>query len=152
MRTAPATSSIVPPLTGQRSFPRRRVRAVFDIPRRRVRAVFDSLITLVLVKHDESETQLQVSDDGDPIGAVWIHRTPVLVDPKNRGRFLVVTLTRTLAQQKGLSLRLLDRARFLPEERADLEDAIATAARSRRRMTGQSDNRPTWSGGRNVYA
>lgn len=125
-------------------------RRSFD--RRRRDRVFDSLTCLVLVKHAESATEIQVSDDGDPIGAIWMHKTPVLVDPKNRGRFLVVTMTRTMAQQKGLSLCILDRSRFLPEEIADLEDAVATARRARERMSGRSNNRPTWSGGRNVYA
>lgn len=138
---ATITATIIPTAPDRRSFPRRRVRAVFD-----------SLTCLVLIKHDESPTQLQVSDDGDPIGAVWIQKTPVLVDPKNRGRFLVVTLPRTMAQQKGLYLSLIDRERFLPEERADLDDAIQAAKRARERMSGRSNNRPTWSGGRNVYA
>lgn len=135
------TARIVPQHSGQRSFARRRVRAVYD-----------SLICMVLVRHDESPTQLLVSDDGDPIGAIWLHRTPVLVDPKSRGRFLVVTLTRTMAQQKGLSLQIIDRSRFLPEERADLEAAVEAARRTRERMSGRSQNRPTWSGGRNVFA
>lgn len=138
-KLATITAGILPASPGQRSFPRRRVRAVFD-----------SLTTLVLVKHDETETQLQVSDDGDPIGAVWIHKAPVLVDPKDRGRFLVVTLTRTMAQQKGLSLCILDRARFLPEERADLEDAVSTAARARQRMSRREEPLPF--PGRNAFA
>lgn len=140
-KLATITASILPCPSNPRSYDRRRVRAVFD-----------SLTCLVLFKHGETETQLFVSDDGDAVGAVWIHKAPLLVDPKDRGPFLVVTLTRTMAQQKGLALRIIDRTRFTHRECADLEDAIATAARARKRMSGQSDNRPTWSGGRNVYA
>ena len=135
------TASIVPPPIGQRSFARRRVRAVYD-----------SLTCMCLVRHGESPTEIFVSDDGDVTSAIWLHRAPVLVDPKQRGKFLVVTLSRTLAQQKGLALSIIDRSRFLPEERADLEDAVEAARRTRERMFGRSQNRPTWSGGRNVYA
>lgn len=119
--------------------------------RQRLSRVMDSLTCLMVVRHDETPTELYVSKDGDPLSAVWIHKSPVLVDPKTRGRFLVLTLTRTVAMQKGLTLGLVDRAKFLPEEIADLEDAIQTAKRARERMSGQSSNRPTWSGGRNVY-
>lgn len=138
MRTA-LSSTTTPLPQSQRSFPRRRVRAVFD-----------SLTCLVLFKHGENETQLFVSDDGDAIGAVWIHKAPLLVDPRDRGPFLVVTLPRTLAQQKGLSLCLIDRERFTREERADLEDAVATAARSRKRMSGREEPLPF--PGRNAFA
>lgn len=120
--------------------------------RRRSRLVLDSLTCVMVVKHDESATELCVSKDGDQSSTVWIHKSPVLVDRKVRGRFLVVTMTRTMATQKGLTLGIVDREKFLPEERADLEDAIQTARRARERMSGQSSNRPTWNGGRNVYA
>ena len=102
--------------------------------RRQRRAVYDSLTCLMVVKHDETPTELYVSKDGDPLSAVWIHKSPVLVERKDRGRFLVVTMTRTMAHQKGLYAGIVDRARFLPEERADLEDAIQTARRTRERM------------------
>lgn len=139
MRTAANSSAIVPFPPSQRSFPRRRVRAMFD-----------SLTCLVLFKHGENATQLFVSDDADPVGAIWLHRAPLLVERKDRGRFLVVTLTRTLAQQKGIALRIIDRARFTPEERSDLEDAIATAARARKRLSGREDALPF--PGRNAFA
>lgn len=120
--------------------------------RRRVRAVFDSLTAMVLFKHGENETQLFVSDDDDATGAVWIPKQPVLLDTKDRGRFLVVTMTRTAAQRHGFALRILDRNRYLPEERAMLDDAVEVARNKRFRFSGQSNNRPTWSGGRHVYA
>lgn len=119
---------------------------------RRRGVVSDTLTALMLVKHQESPTQLFVSTDGDAVGAVWIPKQPVLLDPKDRGPFLVVTLTRTLAQQKRLSPRIIDREPYTPSERAMLQDAIEAAARKRERLSGQSNNRPTWSGGRHVYA
>jgi hypothetical protein len=134
------TANILPQPIGHRSFARRRVRAVFD-----------SLTCLVLVKHSESATEIFVSDDGDAVGAIWIHKAPLLVDPKDRGPFIVVTMTRTMAQQKGLAPCILDWDRYTPAERVLLKDAIETARRSRERMSGHSSNRPTWSGGRNVY-
>jgi len=43
---------------------------------------------------------------------------------------------------------------MLPQEIAQLDDALAAAKRGRDRLRGTiaSSNRPTWSGGRNVYA
>lgn len=135
------TASIVPQHAGQRSFARRRVRAVYD-----------SLTCLTLVLHQKTDTEIFVSDDGDVLSAVWLPRAPILVDPKDRGPFLVVTLTRTMAQQKGLAPCILDWDRYTPNERVLLKDAVEAARRTRERMSGRSSNRPTWSGGRNVYA
>lgn len=140
-KLAHITANILPPASGQRSYGRRRVRAVLN-----------SLTCICLVKHGANETQLLVSDDGDAVGAIWLNRGPLLVDPKDRGPFLVVTMTRTLAQQKGLAPCILDWDRYTPEERVMLKDAIEAAKRTRQRLNGQTDNRPTWSGGRNVYA
>jgi hypothetical protein len=141
MRTAFATSSIDLLPHSQRSFPRRRVRAVYD-----------SLTCLVVIAHQETPTEIFVSDDGDAIGAVWLPKGPILIDPRDRGRFKVITLTRTMAQLNGLAPCILDWDRYTPAERVLLKDAVETAKRSRERMSGQSSNRPTWSGGRNVYA
>lgn len=135
------TATILPPPPGQRTFARRRVRAIFD-----------SLTCLVLVKHAENATQLFVSDDGDAVGAIWLNRATLLVDPKDRGPFLVVTMPRTMAQKKGLAPCIIDWDRYTPGERVMLKDAVETARRSRERMSGRSSNQPTWSGGRNVYA
>jgi len=141
MRTAAATSSTDPFAPSQRSFPRRRVRAVFD-----------SLTCLVVIAHQETPTEIFVSDDGDAIGAVWLPKGPILIDPRDRGPFKVITLTRTMAQLNGLAPCILDWDRYTPSERVLLKDAVETAKRARARMSGQSSNRPTWSGGRNVYA
>lgn len=141
MRTAPASSSTAPIPQSLRSFPRRRVRAVFD-----------SLTCLVVIVHQETPTEIFVSDDGDAVGAVWLPKGPILIDPRDRGPFKVITLTRTMAQLNGLAPCILDWERYTPAERVLLKDAVETAKRSRERMSGRSSNRPTWSGGRNVYA
>lgn len=118
--------------------------------RRRVRAVFDSLTCLVLIRHQEEPTQIFVSDDGDAVGAVWLHKSPILIDPKDRGPFLVVTLTRSLAQQKGLSACVLDWERYTPAERVLLKEAVDTAKRTRDRLGGRIQPLPF--PGRNAFA
>jgi hypothetical protein len=102
--------------------------------RRQRRAVYDSLTYVMVVRHGETPTELYVSKDGNVLSAVWIHKSPILIDPKNRGRFLVLTMTRTMEQKYGFSHGIIDREKFLPEERANLEDAIQTAKRARERM------------------
>jgi hypothetical protein len=120
---------------------------------RRRGVVSNTLTCLMLVKHQENETQLFVSTDGDAVGAVWIPKQPVLIDHKDRGRFLVVTLTITLARQHGLLRPVLqDFKRYQPSERAMLEEAIGLAKRTRDRLSGNAKVRMTWSGGRNVFA
>lgn len=110
--------------------------------RRSARAVLDSMITLVLFKHDETEGQILVSDDDDPVGAVWIRRAKILVDRTDRGRFLVVTMSRQMAQEKKLYFALIDRKNYLPEERALLEQAIQAANLTRQRMKYGSRGAP----------
>lgn len=130
-------------------------RRLSDVPRsfdrRKVRAVINSLTCLVLVKHGESPTQLFVSDDGDAVGAVWVDRMPVLIDPKDRGPFLVVTMTRTLAQQKGFAPVIRDWDAYTPAERLMLKDAVETAKRNRMRLSGQKTQCAAWRSG-NVFA
>lgn len=97
--------------------------------RRPVRAVFDSLICLCLFKHDETETQLYVSHNDDPLCAVWIRKQPVLIDPRFPGKFVVITLTRQLAQEKSLAtFPILDFDRYTPDERKQLQAASMTPA------------------------
>lgn len=136
------TAHIVPPpSSGVRSFARRPVRAVYD-----------SLTCLVLVRHAENESEIFVSDDGDAVGAVWIRRAPILIDPRNRGHFLVVTLPRAMAQQKGLAARILDWERYPPTERAMLQDAVDAARRTRERLGGHRAQSSMGHTGRNTFA
>lgn len=118
--------------------------------RRPVRSAQSSFTCLVLVKHDESDGQIFVSDDGDAVGAVWIPKAPLLIDPKDRGPFLVVTLTHQLASQKRLKVALLDWDRYTPDERVMLKDAVEVARRTRSRLSGFEDALPY--PGRNAFA
>jgi hypothetical protein len=118
--------------------------------RRRVRAVFDSLTCLVLIRHGETDKALQVSDDGEAAGAVWVPKALLSIDRADRGRFLVATMSQALAQQKRLTSRFIDPSKLLPEEAERLADAVGTA-RSRNALRGY--RQPIgWSGGRNVFA
>ncbi|HYD66136.1 hypothetical protein [Azospirillum sp.] len=140
MRTsARSTSSIVAFPARSRSFARRPLSS------------FAGHVTcLMLFRHGESATEIEVSDDGDPVGAVWLPKALISIDRTDRGRFLVVTLPQKIAHQHRLYTPIIDRARFTAAERADLEDAIITAARARKRLSGREDALPF--PGRNAWA
>lgn len=118
--------------------------------RRRIHSVTSSFTCMVLFRHDERDGQIFVSDDGDAVGAIWIPKAPLLIDPKDRGPFLVVTLTHQLASQKSLRVALLDWDRYSDSERADLKDAVEVARRTRSRLSGFEDVLPF--PGRNAFA
>jgi hypothetical protein len=91
------------------------VRNAPSYARRRVNMVQDTFTSIVMVKHSETETELLVSDDDDAVGAVWIPKSPVLLDPKDRGKFIVVTLTHTDARRFGFAVPVLfDFDRYVP--------------------------------------
>lgn len=126
-------------------------------PRRSVRAVYDSLVCLALFKHDETETQIYVSHNDDPLCAVWIRKQPLLIDPRFSGRFVVITITKQLAQEKGLPQLgggIFDFDKYLPEERAQLRAALEAAyrARTRQRAAAGYTQSSMGSAGRNSYA
>jgi hypothetical protein len=119
--------------------------------RRPLKSFAGSLTCLVLVRHDATEIELLVSDDNDPVGAIWIPRALLSIDRTDRGRFLVATMSQELARQKRLSIPFIDPEKLLPEEAAQLADANCTAARNRNRLRGH--HKPmSWNGGRNVFA
>lgn len=121
--------------------------------RRRRERVTSGLTVLALFKHDESATEIFVSHNDDPLCAVWIAKQPVLIDPRFAGRFVVITLTHTLAQQKQLAVTpVLDFDKYLPEERAQLRAAIDAAYRARQRHRGQSGGNLCTYHGRNSFA
>jgi hypothetical protein len=121
--------------------------------RRPILPAIGHLTCLMLFKHGETDTVLIVSDDNDPVGAVSIPKALVELHDRFKGRFLVATLSAHVARNHGFGLPpMIERAGFLPEEIAELNEAIAVAKRTRMRLAGQSDNRPTWHGGRNVFA
>jgi hypothetical protein len=141
MRKSPAPSTVLPfPAPPARSFGRRPIAPIFG-----------HLTCLVLVKHHETEKALFVSDDGDPIGAVWVPKAMLVIEPGDRGRFIVATVSKTFAEQKRLYPRFIDRARFCIEEIASLEAAESLAARKRNRLRNYREPMG-WSGGRNVFA
>lgn len=119
-------------------------------PRRPIGSVWAGLTCLVLFRHQENAEALLVSDDGDPVGAVWVPKAMLTIDGTDRGRFLVVTLPRNLAAQKRLSLRLLDWSRFAPGEAELLAEAVASATRTRNRLLGHRQPLPF--PGRNAFA
>lgn len=119
--------------------------------RRPLKSFAGNLTCLVLVKHGETEKALLVSDDGDAIGAVWVPKAMLSIDRAERGRFVVATISQAFAQQKRLSIRFIDPAKFLPEEITQLADAVGTAARSRNALRGYRQPMG-WHGGRNVFA
>lgn len=123
--------------------------------RRPVRAVHDSLTALCLFKHDETETQLYVSHNDDPLCAVWIKKQPLLIDPRFFGRFVVITLTKALAAEKHLAaMPILDFDKYLPEERRELQAAIDAAYRARTRHRSAAGYTTSSMGhmGRNTWA
>lgn len=138
MRT-PATASIVPFRTAATSFDRR------PLPR-----FFGQLTCIVLVKHQERDKALFVSDDGDVVGGVWLPKAMLVIDAKDRGPFLVVTISQAFAAQKRLSLRFIDPRQFCDTERDMLAEAVATAARTRLRLRGFQQ--PLAYPGRNAFA
>jgi hypothetical protein len=119
--------------------------------RRSLSAVVGHLTCLMLFKHGETETVLIVSDNADALDAVSLPKALVALDARDRGRFLVATLSAHVARSNGLGTPLIERTAFLPEELADLNDAIATAKRTRDRLCGHVQPMG-WSGGRNVFA
>lgn len=121
------TTNIIPMLPGPKTFGRRPLRSFAG-----------QLTTMVLFRHDDQAAMISVSPDDDAVGAVWIQKGMVTIDPKDRGRFLVVTMSQTMVQQHNLGrFFLLDFENYLPEERAMLRDAVESAARSRKRINGQ---------------
>lgn len=125
MRNPATTSTIVPFPAASRSFGRRPLSSIFD-----------GVTVLVLVRHRQNETgsALLVSDDADPVGAVWVPRAMLAIDPTDWGRILVATMSKAFAAQKGLRISLFNPAYLLPGEADVLTEAEATAARARNRM------------------
>lgn len=145
MRMRPLSEISAPLLPTRTDSPR-------SYARRRRERVTSGLTVLALFKHDENATEIFVSHNDDPLCAVWIRKQPLLIDPRFAGRFVVITLTHTLAQQKQLAaFPILDFDRYLPEERKQLQAAIDAAYRARQRATGQRDRCASYHG-RNYFA
>jgi hypothetical protein len=141
MRKSPVSSTVTPfPVPSSRSHDRRPLASFFG-----------HLTCLVLVKHHATDKALFVSDDGDAVGAVWAPRAMLSIDPADRGKYLVATLSQAFAAQKRLEVRFIDHDRLTPEESAQLGQAQELAKRTRQRLNG-SRAPMAWSGGRNAFA
>ncbi len=125
-------------------------RAVLSYERRRLSSFAGRVTCLMLFRHQETETDIFVSDDGDAVGAIWLPKALLTIERRDRGPFLVVTLGQALADKNRLSTPIIDRERYAPHERELLNDAIATAQRNRRRLNGFVDPLPF--PGRNAFA
>jgi hypothetical protein len=137
MRTVSKPSII--PFPGRESFGRRPIAPING-----------DMTCLVLVRHLSSEKALRVSDNGDAVGAVWVPKALLILDPAAQGRFIVATMSKAFARQKRLDVRFIDPERYLPEERVDLALAEGLAARNRNRMRRPHDPLPY--PGRNAFA
>ncbi len=144
MRTlSEITTTIIPVAPGTPSFGRRPISA--SAPQ---------TTCMVLFRHDQTGAMVSVSDDDDAVGAVWIPKAMLNIDPYDRGRFLVVTISQALIQQHHLDdCATLNWDRYLPEERLMLQAACDVARRKRDRLSGRaSGRRYSRCNGRDHYA
>jgi len=139
MRVSPTRSTVIPFRNLPRSFERRRPLA----------SLAGHVTCLMLFLHAETDTHIQVSEDDDAVGAVWLSKALLTIN-RSYGRFLVVTLSQKLADQHRFSTPILDRQPYTSEERADLKAAIEIAYRERVRFSGRQDRLPYM--GRNAFA
>lgn len=119
--------------------------------RRPISSVVGHLTCILLVKHGETATDLIVSRNNDALDAVSIPKALVDLHARFTGRFLVATLSAHVARSNRLDTSMIERGAFLPEEIAELNEALATAKRTRDRLCGHVQPMG-WSGGRNVFA
>lgn len=106
--------------------------------RRPINSSAARMTCMVLFRHDEKGAMISVSDRDDKDAAVWLPKSMLGIAPRDRGHFLVVTISQALAYQHKLDLYAsLIWDRYLPEVRALLKEAIDSAARQRRMLNGQ---------------
>lgn len=140
MRASPKTSNIVPhPVLA----------ACYG--RRRLNPGFGDLTCLVLVRHGETAKALLVSDTGDRSKAVWCPKALLAIENSCRFGFLVATLSKRFAEQKGLAPRFIDDDGFSDETKIALDDASRRAARKRNLLRGHRAPMSRHQNG-NIYA
>lgn len=127
-------------------------RAPSSFGRRRLRPANLGLTCLALVKHDETERALLVSDNGDVTRSVWCPKVMLSIEPCAAPfGFIVATMTSAFAQQKGLWPRFVDRAGWSDDKITALACVERLAAEKRLQYRGFRE--PIgWNGGRNVFA
>jgi len=139
MRTSPSTSTVTPFRSGPVSFGRRPLASYAG-----------HLTCIALVRHQETDKALLVSDCGSAIGAVWVPKAMLVIDKADRGRFIVATMSQAFANQKRLMPRTIDPSKFTADEARDLQDAVMVAARTRLRL--RNFREPLAYPGRNAFA
>lgn len=104
--------------------------------RRPIASVWRGLTCLVLVRHYQTDKAIKVSDTGDSSKAVWIPKAMVTIEQPSERGILVVTISKTFAEQKNLHPRFIDPAQFNQATADVLRDANARAARKRNFYNG----------------
>lgn len=84
------------------AFPPRAASRPNSYPRRTLAPIPGNLTCLVLIKHAETEKALLVSDNGDPSKARWVPKSMLMIEPGDRGEFIVATMPKLIAEQRGL--------------------------------------------------
>lgn len=121
-------------------------------PRRSLAPLPGNMTCMVLVQHGESDKALFVSACGDFSKAVWCPKAMLIVEPNARENFIVATMPKIVAEQKGLSpYASIDESWLSPQALDALNEAKGIAARNRNRLR-RYKGPMGWSGGRNVFA
>jgi hypothetical protein len=104
--------------------------------RRPVGPIAHDLTCLSLCVHHETEKALLVSDCADLARAVWCPKALVTLDPNFCGEFIVATMSKRLAEQKGLWPRAIHVLGWAESRVIALADAERAAARKRSQLRG----------------
>lgn len=118
--------------------------------RRPIAPVMPSVTCLVLVLHHATDKALLLSDNGIAARAVWCPKAMLQVDARSPHGFLVATMSKRFAEQKGLAPRFIARDDLSCEAIIALDDAERLAARKRTHLRGVHDPLPF--PGRNAFA
>lgn len=118
--------------------------------RRPISAVFAAVTCRALVRHRETDKALLVSDCADEARAVWCPKALLRIDRVAGDGFVVATMAKRFAEQKGLYPRFIDTEGWADSRIIALRDAEGAAARKRMQLRGQRDPLPR--PGRNAFA
>lgn len=135
------------------TFPPRASGRALSFPRRTLAPIPGPMTCLVLVKHGETEKALLVSDHGEGMKAVWFPKSMLIIDPASKGTFLVATMAKHFAEQKGLSpFAFLDPESGIwsAQQVEEMNAAKVLAARNRNRLRNYRE--PMGYMGRNYFA
>ena len=134
-------------------FPARpQVERTASYPRRTLAPIPGNLTCLVLIRHMASQKAVKVSDNGDQSKAVWCPRSMLMLDPADRGIFLVATLPKFVAEKNNLHPRFIDAEKLglTIQQAVQLAEAESLAARKRNQLRKYRDPLPF--PGRNAFA